>query len=307
MGVERVAMTGLIEEIQRDALNPAVSVATILRKVKVAASKLNFERVEDWVECELSGYVGKELPSYRILYGRPQAFNPYRGWIPILMGSDADNQLLSKCEVRQSVSSLEDLISRNESNYVEMPFPSEIVSMLNSEMRVKFGRMANHFAPSQIQDIIDQVRNQLLDWALSLEKAGVRGEGYSFNEAEKTMAKDAGVTFNINSIGTFAGAMGSGNTVGDIFLTASVQTQIQQLVDRIRSALPELESAGVNRSELQHAIDVVAREIESPKPDVGRLKRFLNDAKQTLIGAAGNLTAEGASALIASVLKALGS
>jgi AbiTii len=101
-------MTGLIEEIQRDALDPKSPISALLRKVKVAATKLNLPPTERWVDRELSGYNNATaLPAYRELIGHPRALNPYRGWIPILLGNKELDQMLASCGVRESVASLE--------------------------------------------------------------------------------------------------------------------------------------------------------------------------------------------------------
>lgn len=70
-------MTGLVEEIQRAALDPNVRVSTLLRQVKLAAVKLNLDSVERWVESELGGYQdSSELPEYRKLSGVAVALAP---------------------------------------------------------------------------------------------------------------------------------------------------------------------------------------------------------------------------------------
>ncbi|QKC95926.1 AbiTii domain-containing protein [Mesorhizobium sp. NZP2298] len=299
-------MSGLVEEIQRDALNPNVPVSTILRKVKLAAAKLKLTKIEDWVEHELNGYGTTELPDYRILYGRPQAFNPYNGWIPIILDDQEVNDLLSRCDTKQSLSSLEDTISRSK-GHVEMPLPASIINSLNRDMRVKFGRMAVHLSISQVQSVVDSVRNLILDWAIGLEKAGISGEGFSFNDSERTLAREAAVTYNINSIGTFAGNMGTGNTAGDISVTLSSTSQILEIVRKIRESVPDLERAGADVPRLNRAIESIEGEVTNEKPNTGRLKGLLSDAREALVGAAGNLTAEGAMSLIASAIKLLGS
>jgi hypothetical protein len=74
-------MTSIVEQIQHDALDHNVPVSTLLRRVKLAATKLGLGAVEDWVEQELKGY-RTHAPDYRVVAGRPMARNPYRGWEP---------------------------------------------------------------------------------------------------------------------------------------------------------------------------------------------------------------------------------
>lgn len=300
-------MAGLVEEIQRDALNPNIRVSTLLRKVKVAAAKLKLNKVEDWVEHELNGYFGPELPSYRKLYGRAQAFDPFQGWVPMMMATEAENDLISRCDIRQSLPSLEDVVIRDSTGHLEMPFPPETIILLNDHFGVKFGQMAIHIPTSQGQGVVDAVRNLVLDWAIDLEKAGIFGEGFSFNDNERNLAKDSSVTYNINSIGTFAGNMGSGNTAGDISVSVSSSSQILEIVRKIREFVPDLERAGANGPRLKNAVEAIEREATNAQPNGGRLKALLSDAREALVGAAGNLTAEGAMSLIAAALKLLGS
>src|SRR5260221_4745312 len=72
---------GLVLEIQRDALDKDVPVTTLLRKVRLAAAKLQLTTVEEWVGHELNGYSG-ELPPYRRARGTPTLLNPFHGWQP---------------------------------------------------------------------------------------------------------------------------------------------------------------------------------------------------------------------------------
>src|SRR4051812_11079501 len=73
----------LLEQIQRDAIDPNVRVSDLLRRVKLAAAKLDLGAVEDWVDHELNGYKA-EVPAYREVHGYLMAFNPFRGWIPVV-------------------------------------------------------------------------------------------------------------------------------------------------------------------------------------------------------------------------------
>lgn len=43
--------------------------------------------------------------------------------------------------------------------------------------------------PNAINDIIEQVKNKILDWAIVLEENGIMGEGISFTTEEKSRAQ----------------------------------------------------------------------------------------------------------------------
>src|SRR4028119_1385784 len=83
---QRSFMGSLVWELQRDALNREISVLFLLRKALVVARKLNIQEFQQWVEKELNGYPEiSYLPQYRFMFGELKAFNPYRGWIPVIV------------------------------------------------------------------------------------------------------------------------------------------------------------------------------------------------------------------------------
>lgn len=49
--------------------------------------------------------------------------------------------------------------------------------------------MAVHVSKTAAADIIEKVKNTLLEWTLELEAKGILGEGMSFNDKEKEIAK----------------------------------------------------------------------------------------------------------------------
>jgi len=259
-------MAGLIEEIQRDALDPSVPVSTILRKVKIAAAKLSLPALEGWVQMELEGHTG-ELPGYRQLVGRPKALNPFQGWIPIMMASDRDQELISQAPVRQSISSLEDLVERSKGGHIEVQFPASFIRMMNEQMGVEFGQMANHLAVTQVQAIINTVRDMALDWAVRMEQQGIVGIGLSFNANEKAQAQTAMATFTVGNIGQFIGTLGSANSSGDINGTQS--TNSSELFDRLLDLANEEITNGIDRGKAIAAIEGM-RESQGDKPSYAK-------------------------------------
>lgn len=68
----------------------------LLRKAKIASTKLGLTDFEKWLELELNGYMEmsvSELPAYHVLYGVPQAYSPYQGWKPIIFSGDLNSEL----------------------------------------------------------------------------------------------------------------------------------------------------------------------------------------------------------------------
>ncbi|WP_312794459.1 hypothetical protein [Tianweitania sp.] len=297
-------MAGLIEEIQRDALDPNVPVATLLRKVKVAAVKMQLGGVEGWVENELNGYKSKEdLPEYRLLKGRPMGLNPYQGWLPIVFHEAEVNKLLSDCSVFDAVPSLETTTQNHDPrDTLQKPFPAENIAMLNKILNEDIGQMGNHLAVSQLSSILSAVRNLVLDWSLRLEQAGIQGEGFTFSAQEKSRAQVSPVTYNIGSIGNFAGNLGAGNTSGDITVTSVKQDTLKRLVREVSAGSQQLVEAGANPIALGRAIDELRAENDKAEPNADKVQGALIDLRTAVSGAAGNLAASGVLALIHSMI-----
>ncbi|MCK1497993.1 hypothetical protein [Bradyrhizobium sp. 188] len=296
-------MPGLIEEIQREAMDPAVAVSTLLRKVKVAASKLNLSPTETWVEHELNGYpAGVEIPEYRELHGKPMALNPYRGWIPIILGNDDLDRMLSTCPVSQSIASMEAILRENKTSFVQFPLSPGMITHLNELTEVRFGTMAVHIPTGSAHGLLDAVRNAVLEWALRLEQAGVNGEGLSFSREEKQAAKEVSTTINIGSIGSMVGNLGSHNTSGDISGSHISVDQVRDVTEQLEPHVISLKAAGANARMLDASLAELGKQSSCARPDPSILRSALIDLRNALSGAAGSLIASGAITIISKML-----
>lgn len=192
-------MDSIVLELQRDALDPSISVLSLLRKAYVVARKLNVEQFQEWIELELKGYDGHSIPEYRSVRGQLRAWNPYHGWHSIVTH---DQSLLEIYEtvcnssIGQSISELSALINDADGE-LQIQFPPTIESLLASTVRtsVKIG-----ISSASVKRIVESVRDVILQWALKLEEDGITGEGMSFSKEEKQIAasQDYGSLIQIN-------------------------------------------------------------------------------------------------------------
>lgn len=289
-------MTGLIEEIQRSALDQKVSLVVLLRQAKVAASKLRLPSLEAWIAHELSGYpTVHDLPDYRVLQGRPAAFNPYNGWIPIIMPTAELNDMLSTVQVCQSVASLEQ-IDLNDGN-IHWPMTADMIRMLNEIMEVSFGRMVVRLGGGQIAHILESTRGRVLDWALKLEEAGVTGQGLSFTDKEREIAQ-TNPTIAIHNSGTMVGAFGTGNTATGISVVGADASALAAAIEQISANTGSLVSAGVDERALRESLGRIEAELGRASPNRTVLGGLVGDLRTLLSGAGGNLVAAGAIKLL---------
>lgn len=183
-------MAGLVEEIQAKVLDKSVSTTELLRMVKLAASKLQLNDAIEWVDHELKGYPTREnLPDYRRTAGELKAHNPLRGPIPV-NGDPEMIRKISEQDINEPISKIEALCGDG---------TGQLMSKVNGELTNAILKGTGgiymdlyvHMSAAVFVDIQQQVRNLILDWAVSLEQAGVRGEGMSFSMEEKKAAEAA--------------------------------------------------------------------------------------------------------------------
>jgi hypothetical protein len=291
-------MASIIEQIQRDALDRTVPVSTLLRRVKLAASKLDLGAVEDWVDQELNGYSG-EVPDYRVLHGQPMARNPFRGWQPVGGSVEA----LSKRANGQSVAVIEDALAdaQNDTSF-QVRYSDAICRRLDEQNGVAGWTWALQVPRNQFAGILDRVRNLVLEWAINLERLGVLGSDFSFDATEKQKAQASSMTFNIGSIHSFTGNLGQGNVTGDVSVDNSSMIQVRGLVSQLKQHIEELIAAGADRGRLEDRIALLEAELRKTSPDRSLVRGLLTDLRNALVAATSSLVASGAVHLLNQIL-----
>jgi len=289
----------LIEQLQADALSGAVSITDLLRKAKTAATKLQANEFLAWIEHEVDGYRDRvELPQYRRIPAELKFFNPYHGWQPIIGSQHL--QLFA-----QPISQIASLLEGNGDSFTA-PCSRETVKHYAKKIGYT-AEVRSHVSRAPLEGIVDAARNAVLDWALKLEAAGVRGEGLSFSQADADRAR--AVTINIGSIGN---AVGLGS-FGDHTTITATQTlsggelaeAVTRLLDQLHRMLP---ASDLPRS-IKEAAEAAAAELrtaaQTDPPDTSRLRQGLRALKQVMEHAAGHVVGAGVLALIAQIHPAL--
>jgi hypothetical protein len=186
-------LVGLVEQLQAEALDPAMSVANLLRKVKVAAVKLQLSDTVEWADKELRGY-DEAVPQYRIVRGICKGFDRYNGWTTV-GGSPEIMEALSNRAIGQPISSLEEVCT-GERDQLMVTYPHSVShSIIKSNPGCE--DVALFLTQADAIAIVDHVRNLVLDWALDLERAGILGEGLAFSLQERKQAAASHVEIKI--------------------------------------------------------------------------------------------------------------
>lgn len=188
-----VQLKGIVIELEKEALNEKASVESLLRKAYLVARKLKLEEFEEWINNEQNGYKGN-APDYRMINGEYKAWNPYRGWIPVIL-SPKLGEFASRILLNQSVSALREIYTSHE-NSIQFTLNTKMNALLNQSTDGFETRFVFETSRSEIYRILSTVRNKILEWALFLEENEIIGEGMTFTDEEKKKAQEIKIINN---------------------------------------------------------------------------------------------------------------
>ena len=271
----------IVIDLQKDALDRNSPVSTLLRKSLVVAQKLDLNEIKDWISNELNGY-NSDPPDYRKVFGVPEAWNPYRGWIPLVLDDSELGEILSSRLVFQSVAEIEELTNRD-SNSFDVPYPEEAQRILGNASNFN-----THFAlaveRSSFIGILNSVRNTILDWALKLEKRGILGEGLFFNEKEKKTAQSIPQVTNIilGESDSPQIALNSSEVVQMSISRNFDLPKVKQILDQLDEKTDNLGLPKELNEELNSEIETIKAQVKSPKPKNKILQEGLSSVRKIL-------------------------
>jgi hypothetical protein len=260
-------------------------VSDLLRQALVIASKLGLSDFEAWVRLELNGYPpdGK-LPPYRTVTGFPLAENPVLGWVPVGADDPASISRISHAKVTSSVTHLEALL-RDNSGDIAFQWPARLASQF---ARQNFGltNPVTKVSRGSISAILEAARNEILDWALKLDAAGIKGEGLEFTEREKSVVQAKQHVSNYYGPTNVAHIAASGDhaTVNVSFGAGDIAA-IAELAKSLHEISFQLGLQGDDLAEMKAEVAVLEAQVTSPRPKSTMLKSALA-AVVRILGAA---------------------
>lgn len=263
----------LIEQLQRGAMVGTAPIGDLLRQAKLAAAKLKVSDFAAWVDAEMNGYWGHpKVPDYRLVPGELKFFNPTRGWCPIY-GKEIENL---KKGISQPIGELQALImSMQGPDFLTVSIAESIAEKLRTE--IGFGcEIKMHVSSAAISGIIEAVRNNVLEWTLKLETAGITGEGFMFTPEETRAAQNIGSThIYYGAIASVTHGVSSIGAVSQTNSSASPQ-DIAEAIERLLKALPPKEATlpGVSAATAELAASEI--ELRSNRISIGRITKAFN-------------------------------
>lgn len=254
----------LLREIQSALIAEKSDIGPILFKLKLLASKLGVSALDEWVKFEMEGYPsGVDVPEYRkigVSYSGT-FFGPFGSAInnapipPFLIDKFAGKKWTAY-EVRQSVASIDDLISHASQGVLAIQ-ASDLMLLLQGKVYEGYACNAvnGQISKASLVEIQNAVRSRVLELTIQFEKnipnsADITVEQMA-GEKEKLAAQ--AVTGNVHQI--IYGNYTSINNSGD---NASINVSVK--MGDIDSFRENLTQAGISASDAKELSDIVQNE-----------------------------------------------
>ena len=158
---------------------------------------------------------------------------------------------------------------------------------------------------AQLWNIVEQVRNLILNWSLELEKAGVLGEDMHFSEQEKGDAEPVTQQFFIQNVGVLGNVTDQASVTNQQTATTKIELELGQVRDflaQARTVLPQLPEKAQEAT--RPVLETIDRELKAEKPNSSKIRAALGSLRKIGEGVAGNLTAQGIVAMVKAILGA---
>ncbi len=174
----------ILQQIQQDLVSQNATLSSTLRKAMVLAHQLKSETLKTWASCELNGYASaKELPDYRKIATNCVGKWTNGHWLisarPVPLWK-VDNQNLMEAlrtfHVFDGVRTLEELALEKELLYC---LPADMLALVNTYVAEQgYGYMEVQYTvrPHHFEQILDTVKNRLLDFVLELDTTWHTGQ-----------------------------------------------------------------------------------------------------------------------------------
>ena len=182
---------GLVSDLHEASLDASISASQLLRYTLSVASKLNSDAMLTWARKELSGYPFDEggerkiedLPDYRNLTARVYANDRWGRPQPCIIQDVDMARKLSSCPTPNPLPEIEAFADKGKGE-LHVSFEPEGENIL---LKAFAGAISVYRVVqiSQCTNVINAVRNKILEWTITLQAEGVEASGTLFRKSEE--------------------------------------------------------------------------------------------------------------------------
>lgn len=190
---------GLLHEIQESVVNENADLASLLLKVRLLASRLESEILEEWVKHEAEGYPADvEIPKYRKVavtyrgtFSGPFGSGMKNAPIPSYLVEKVAGEKWVQIEIRESIAAVEDLLrSAAEGEGGIGIDASNLILLLQGKVYEDYAcnEIRGSISPTAVAEIRQAVRSRILELTVQLEKSVPEAAEVTFGAPDASLA-----------------------------------------------------------------------------------------------------------------------
>jgi hypothetical protein len=262
---------GLLHEIQESVVKEGADLGSVLLKLRLLASRLGSEYLEEWVKHESEGYpADTEVPSYRMAgvsyrgtFSGPFGLGITNAPIPTYLVKKYAGEKWVQIEIRESIAAVDELVRSMADGDDGLGIDSSNLILLLQ------GKVYKGYACNDIQGSISRtamleiqqaVRSRILELTLQLEKSVPAASEVTFGEPQASVEASSEKVQQISQqiiYGNVNTAMAGGH--GSNFKITVSKGDSKALVEYlVNSGIPEKDAselAGIIQSEGPESAD----------------------------------------------------
>lgn len=306
-----------INTIINELVEPEIKLKDTLLKVQVLAFKIKNEKLKEWVDNEMNGFVDKQIPSYRkdslAIFGNLTQDRGFGNMImrnnqplPIeYLDNSVQEAMMNIVMISSSVSELEHMIEKGGEYIINIPHSiySEITKLLSNGWVVDSAWQK--VSLNSIEGIISSIKSKLLTFLLEL--ADEIGEKENVNIMEhknkidnlfnKTIGNLTGETINIligtdnvQSVSTGNKAkinVAKGEKVKQT-ISNEAPKELSKFIEELKQQLNKLSLLADDKTDIMNEISRIETQLSRAEPKFPIITEALNVVYGILIGVSGN-------------------
>lgn len=259
----------LLQQIQESVVNENTDLGSILLKLRLLASRLGSDLLEEWVKHEAEGYPKDiDVPSYRIVGVS------YRGYFSGSFGAAINNAQIppyliekyagdswTKYEVRESIAAVEEMVKKSGDGGSFGIDASNLILALQGKVYEGYAcnDVTGSISPTGFYEIQQTVRSRILELTIELEKSvpGAMHVAFGSSAPDKTQTEQVQQISQQIIYGNVSTAVagGAGSSISVSITERDNESLVKYLTDSGISESDASELATIMETEEPESVD----------------------------------------------------
>jgi hypothetical protein len=305
-----------INNIIEELVNPQYKLSNTILKVKLLASRVKNEKLENWVEDEINGYGENEVPEYRNLnvglFGdliQDRGFGNFltnkSSALPTEHLSKDFQEVIRIMKLKNSISEFEDMSQSEEDLRMDLPFSSFTYFNQGLANGWKVNAAWRLIPKFKIQGILTKIKSKLIDFLTEIsEEIGeknnlniLKGNKQVDHIFDETIGKISGNIVNVNigdrnlqsvNVGDHSSSnIASGKNVSQA-INQDITTEIKDFIKLLSNKLDQIKLDQDDKEDLIIESNRVTTQLQREKPRVEIIQNSLRVIEGILLGVTAN-------------------